>query len=460
MEKIRTRIAPSPTGFLHLGTARTALFNYLFAKKNKGKFILRFEDTDNKRNTQESEKQIKEGLLWLNLKWDEGPFYQMERLSLYKKAGKKLLKKGFAYFKEGALFLNVLEVLDYFKIPYKKVKLFSKKEKIEKQGYFLKLPFSDLILGEISGVVEDFVLIRKNDIPTYHFAVVVDDEDMKITHVIRGQDHLSNTPKHFLIQKALGYFHPCYAHIPLILAKDGGKLSKRHGAVSVLEYRDEGYLPESLVNFLVLLGWNSGNDREIFTLEELEKIFLLNRVQKSPATFNIEKLNFLNSFYLRKKTGKEILKILRENKVLNKNFKNIDNVYLEKILEVEKSRIQKISDIKNFDFYFKEPKYKPELLIFKKSNKEKTKKGLKAVFEKLKNLKDWFFKKENFEDILKEVTEEEKLNFGDVFWPTRVALSGKEFSPSPAELLWVFGKKNTLKRISLAINLLKKYNVK
>lgn len=455
MKEIRTRIAPSPTGPLHLGTARTALFNYLFARKNNGKFILRFEDTDRERSTLESEKEIKEGLLWLGLKWDEGPFYQMDRLPLYEKFGQILLGRGFAYIKDGALFLNVLNVLKEFKIPYKEVKLFSQKEKKEKKGYFLKLPYKDMVLGEISGVVEDFVLIRKNGIPTYHFAVVVDDEDMKITHVIRGQDHFSNTPKHFLIQKALGFNHPIYAHIPLILAPDGGKLSKRHGAISVLEYKRQGYLREALVNFLALLGWSSGDDREIFSLGELEKIFSIERIQKSPAIFDIKKLNYLNSYYLRQKINLELFEVLKETDILRKEIKLFGQDYILKILEVEKTRIEKLSDIKNFDFYFNEPDYPASLLIFKKSDFEKTKKGLTLVLEKISKIEKWPDEWEKFNEILKEITEKNNLKPGDVFWPTRVALSGKEASPSPAELLWVLGKEKSIFRLKKALDLLK-----
>lgn len=455
MEKVRVRIAPSPTGKLHLGTARTALFNYLFARKNNGVFVLRFEDTDRSRSTKEFEENIKDGLLWLGLKWDEGPFYQMERLNLYWQRAEILLEKKFAYLKDGALYLNVLAVLEEFKIPYKKVDLFSQKTGEKKQGYLLELPFEDLILGKISGVVEDFVLIRRNKIPTYHFAVVVDDEDMQITHVIRGQDHFSNTPKHFLIQKALSIKHPFYAHIPLILAPGGGKLSKRHGAVAVSEYKKQGYLKEALVNFLVLLGWSPGNDQEIFTLKELEKIFTLERIQKSPAIFDIKKLNYLNSYYLRGKKNFELFELLKESGILEKEIQKNGQDYFLKILEIEKTRIEKLADIKNFDFYFKEPKYPSSLLIFKKSNLEKTKKGLSLVLNTLSTQRNWPQSWENFSQILKEITEKNNLTPGDVFWPTRVALCGKEASPSPAELLWILGKEKSISRLKKALNLLK-----
>lgn len=458
MSKVRVRIAPSPTGKLHIGTARTALFNYLFAKRMGGKFILRFEDTDTSRSTKESEKDILDGLKWLGLKWDEGPYYQMKRLKIYKNVADELLKKEFAYRLDKAIYLNARRIINQCKIPFKEVKKISEKDKKKTGvGYLIKLPQKDLILGEISGIVEDFVILRSNGIPTYHFAVVVDDEDMKITHVIRGQDHFSNTPKHYLLQVALGFKTPKYAHIPLTLAPDKTKLSKRHGAVSISEYQNQGYLKEALINFMVLLGWNpgKGSTKEIFSLKELEKIFSLEKIGKSPAIFNIDKLNNLNGYYIRQKNPKELLNIIRINKELNSGLEDINNVFLEKIIKVEQNRIQKLSDIKNFNFYFKEPKYNPKLLIFKKSDKEKTKRGLKAVLDTLIEQKSWSKKIEDFNEILEKITLSNNLNFGDVFWPVRVALSGLKSSPSPGELLWVFGKKKSLERVKKAFKILK-----
>lgn len=463
MSQVRVRIAPSPTGKLHIGTARTALFNYLFAKKNKGEFILRFEDTDTSRSTIESEKEIEEGLKWLGLLWDEGPYRQMERLKIYEKIAKELENKKLAYKKDNAIWLDVKAVIDKYKIDYKPVRVYTKWQadnnfKEAKRGYFVKLPEKDLITGTISGGVEDFVIMRKTGIPTYHFAVVIDDEDMKITHIIRGQDHLSNTPKHYLLQKALDYRTPLYVHIPLTLGPDKTKLSKRFGVTSISEYREQGYLPEVLVNFMLLLGWHpgEGDEREIFSLDQMVSEFSLERMGKSAAIFDINKLNDLNGHYIRQKNIKELANIVRENKKLNCGLEKITDSYLKKILTIEQTRIIKLSDIKNFDFYFKQPKYNTKLLIFKKSNKQKTKKGLELVFKSLSEISGskWPQKTDEFHKILREVVTEAKLGFGDVFWPTRVALSGKEASPSPEELLWTLDRGVVLKRIKKAKEIL------
>lgn len=462
MSQIRVRIAPSPTGKLHIGTARTALFNYLFAKKNKGKFILRFEDTDTSRSTQDSEKEISRGFRWLGLNWDEGPYRQMERLDLYQKKAKELEEQKLAYRKDSALWLDVKKVIDKYKIPGEKVKVFSKdqKEKEEpKEGYLVTLPEKDLILEKISATVEDFVIIRQNGIPTYHFAVVVDDEDMKINPIIRGQDHFSNTPKHYLLQKALGYKTPLYAHIPLTLTPEKKKLSKRFGAVSIADYREQGYLKEALINFIVLLGWHpgEGSEQEIFSLKELEQKFSIEHMGKSAAIFDTKRLNSLNGHYIRQKSAKELLGIIRSEEKLNKGLEKVDDNFLEKIIEIEKTRIEKLADLKEFDFYFKEPKYNSKILIFKKSNEEKTKKGLQGFLDILNEQKSWSKKIEDFDKLLKKVMETKSLSFGDVFWPVRVVLSGAEKSPSPAELLWVFGKDKSIERIKKALNMLEAY---
>ena len=459
MSQIRVRIAPSPTGKLHIGTARTALFNYLFARKNNGKFILRFEDTDISRSTVESEEEIIKGFKWLGLNWNEGPFHQMERLDVYKKYAKILEKQKLAYKKDGALWLDVKKIIDKYKVPFKKVIALSKEGGQKKEGYLISLPENDLILGKISANVEDFVIMRKNGIPTYHFAVVIDDEEMKITHVIRGQDHFSNTPKHYLLQKAFGFKIPKYAHIPLTLNPDHTKLSKRFSATSIAEYRSEGYLPEALINFMVLLGWHlgKGGTQETFSLKELEKKFLIEHMGKSPAIFDIKKLNDLNGYYIRQKKPSELLEIIRSEKNLNKDFEKISNEFLEKVINVEQTRIEKLADIKEFDFYFKKPKYKPKLLIFKKSDKEKTKKGLKETLKVLETAqREWTEKNDTgLVLILNRIVNNAGFSFGDVFWSVRVALSGKEASPSPTELLWVFGKEESIKRIKKALMLLK-----
>ncbi|PIR27325.1 glutamate--tRNA ligase, partial [Candidatus Berkelbacteria bacterium CG11_big_fil_rev_8_21_14_0_20_42_15] len=301
---IKTRFAPSPTGELHIGSARTALFNYLFAKHNKGEFLLRIEDTDKERSSKKYEKNILDGLEWLGIAWNGKILYQSSRLNEYKSVADKLVKDGFAVEENGAIILKAKATLDKLGIKYeeaKKISTDAKNKNSDQKAYLLKNIGEDLIHGKISGVVCDAVLLRSSGTPTFHLAVVVDDEFMKITHVIRGDDHLSNTPLHIVLQKALGYKIPKYAHIPMILGPDRAKLSKRHAATSVLEYRKLGYLPEAIVNFIALLGWNPKDEREIFSLPELVREFDLKNVNKAGAIFDIGKLNHFNMEYLKLK---------------------------------------------------------------------------------------------------------------------------------------------------------------
>jgi len=461
MAKVRVRFAPSPTGQLHLGGARTALFNYLFARKNRGKFILRFEDTDRSRSTKQFEQDIMESLKWLGLYWDEGPFYQMTRLALYKKAGEKMKKLKFAYEKEGALWLDVKAVIDYHQIPYRPVKVIPQKTSSDKakQGYLIELPEPDLILGKISGVVEDFVLLRSNRIPTFHFAVVIDDEAMAISHVIRGQDHFSNTPKHYLLQKALGYKTPLYAHIPLILSPQRTKLSKRHGAVAIAEYRKMGYLPEALINFMVLLGWNPKTEEEFFSLSELEKRFEIGDLGKSPAIFNLEKLNFFNHYYLQKLPLDDLafrcLPYFWEAKLFRREELDQKASLIVRTTSLLKERLNVLSEAPQLGYFlFRLPKYAPSLLIFAKSSPENTLKGLQLSIQALEKVKEKDWTIEKLQETLSSVVKKAGLSNGDVFWPVRVALSGIEKSPSPPELLWALEKKESLIRLKKALKLL------
>jgi len=456
-EKIRVRLAPSPTGPLHIGNARTALFNFLFARQNKGEFILRFEDTDQNRSTKEFEKKIIEDLKWLGLDWDEGPFYQMEKLDEYKKYAKELVEKGFAKEIDGAVVFQAKNALDKLKIKYQVTsRSFEKEQKDtfqkDQNSYLVKNIAKDLIHGEISGLVSDTVLLRKDGIPTFHLAVVIDDAKMKITHVIRGDDHLPNTPLHVVLQKAFGFNIPIYAHIPLILNPDRTKMSKRHGAVDVSEYREEGYLPEALINFLALLGWAPKNNQQIFSLEELIKEFEISRVQKSAAIFDIEKLKALNGEYIRKMPTEKLDEILRKN-FYPQTPK--DTLSLTKALQ---TRMTILSEAKEMSkFFFEEPVIKKEVLVFKKSDADKTKEGLKKAFLSLKKTADSDWASiDNLNNILTDVVKKSGLSNGDVFWPVRAALSGLMQSPSPAELLQILGKEESLERIEKAIEILLK----
>ena len=448
---IKTRFAPSPTGELHIGSARTALFNYLFAKHNKGEFLLRIEDTDKERSSKKYEKNILDGLEWLGIAWNGKILYQSNRLSEYKKVAEKLVADGFAVERDGAIVLQAKETLDKLGIKYEEVKRFLTEhsdKSVNQKAYLLKDIGTDLIHGKISGVVCDTILLRSSGTPTFHLAVVIDDEFMKITHVIRGDDHLSNAPLHIVLQKALGYKIPKYAHIPMILGPDRSKLSKRHAATSVLEYKKLGYLPEAIVNFIALLGWNPKDDRELFTLSELVSEFKLENVNKAPAVFDIEKLNHFNMEYLKLKIQNAKVKTETKNLQLLKNW-GIENLSEREIELIGRGGYRTLKEVAEYLGQLRrEPKYQPELLIFKKSDKGKTAVGLDRALEKLSTLTAW--SEEDLNQMLSDAVKDNNLANGDVFWPVRVALSGQEKSPSPVELLLALGKDESITRIEKA----------
>jgi len=334
--EVRTRYAPAPTGFLHIGGARTALFNYLFAKGQQGSFILRIEDTDIERSKPEFEKDILENLKWLGIEWDEGPdlsgqygpYRQRERIDIYKKYLKKLLDENKAYYcfcseeeleAQRQYQMSIGEPPRYSgkcgQLSAKEIKKYlseGKKYIIRFRALPKKIKFNDLIRGELefdTGLIGDFVIAKNLEIPLYNFAVVIDDFGMQISHVIRGEDLLPNTPKQILIQETLDIPTPKYAHLPLILGPDRSKLSKRHGAGAIFEYKKAGYLPEAMVNFMAFLGWNPGEEREIYSLPSLIKEFSLERVQKGGAIFNIKRLDFLNGFYIRQRSVEKLTEL-------------------------------------------------------------------------------------------------------------------------------------------------------
>ena len=428
--EIKTRIAPSPSGPLHIGTARTALYNFLFAKQNKGKFILRLEDTDIERSREEFEKDILDGLKWLGIHWDE-KYKQSERFENYRKYAKKLLKEGKAYEQAG--------------------------EKGEEKAIILKSPkksvkFNDLIRGEVEfnkdALVNDIVLIKSDGTPSYNFAVVIDDADMKISHVIRGEDHIPNTPKQILIQEALGFTALEYAHLPLILGPDRSKLSKRHGAVSVNEYRKEGYLPEALVNFMALIGWNPGGEKEIFSVQELIKEFSLEKVHKGGAVFGQDKLDWVNQQHIQR----------IDNKGLEKIFKTYAKEFLpeadpslisEKFVSIIKSRVKKLSDIEEDLVWFEKPEYDSKLLNWKDASNNKTINNIESVLGLVESLGEKDFEIKKLEDKLMPLADERGK--GELLWPLRVALSGRDKSPGPFELLALLGKQESISRIKIAI---------
>lgn len=460
---IRTRFAPSPTGDPHIGNIRTALFAYLFAKKNGGEFLLRIEDTDRARHQEESIDGIKNALKWLNLIPDnfDRPKIQSEHLDHYKKIALELVDNGFAY------------VCNCSKERLDEVRK-GQMEKGLPPGYDghcreqnipfgdncvirMKVPetgvtkFNDLIRGEVefrNDTVDDQVILKSDGFPTYHLAHVVDDHEMQITHIIRAEEWLPSTPKHILLNQALGYDIPTYAHVPVILSPDHGKLSKRHGAFGILEYEKMGYLPGAITNFMVLLGWNPKTDQEFFSLDELERTFDLSQVNKAAAVFNVEKLDFFNHHYLMEKPADELVKLL-DRDVVSK----LPQRSREKIIDLAKDRMITLGDFeKVVGFLLVSPKIDPKLLVFKKSTPDITKTALAKTVEELENLQNWT--SDEIKTILEQVVTSGKFSNGDVFWPVRYAISGEEKSPPPEEIAEVLGKEESLKRLNKAIELL------
>lgn len=439
---VRVRFAPSPTGVLHVGGARTALFNFLYAKKHGGKIILRIEDTDKERSKKEYENDIFEGLKWLSLSYDE-LYRQSERTDIYKKYLAQLIDSGAAYIsKEEPSEDGKRGEVIRFKNPRKTV------------------TFHDLIRGDISfdtTELGDFVIAKDLETPLYNFAVVVDDFDMGITHVIRGEDGISNTPRQILIQEALHAPRPLYAHIPFILASDRSKLSKRHGAVSVTEYRDLGFLPEALINFLALIGWNPGDERELFSTEELIQEFSLEKVQKGGAIFNAEKLRWMNKEYLKKMPPTEFNK--RAAECIPDSIRilpGFNEKRFDAVLAIVSDRMSTFKDITamaeagELDYYFTVPEYSKEKLLWKEENDfGKTKTRLEEMIEILETVESSSFTAEKIKEVLWDYATQEGRGF--VLWPMRMALSGKDKSPDPFVLAGVLGKDETKQRLLQAI---------
>lgn len=460
---IKTRFAPSPTGDPHIGNIRTALFEYLFAKKNDGEFLLRIEDTDRERHEENSIEVIKEALRWLDIVPEniDNPVVQSTRLDEYKKAAFRLIEEGNAYVcncsKERLEEVRAKQQANNEPTGYDKhcrdlnLKFEDGCVVRMKVPEGRKIKFQDLIRGEIqfdSETIDDQIILKSDGFPTYHLAHVVDDALMEITHVIRGEEWLPSTPKHILLNEMLGFPQANYAHLPVILAPDKGKLSKRHGAVRILEYKQMGYLPEALINFMVLLGWNPKNDQEFFTLAELETEFDIANVNKSGAVFNIDKLNHINRHYLMHKSANE-LKPLLDQEIINQ----LPQENLDRIIDIAKQRMTVLIDFKdNVEIFMTEVRLDKDKLVFKKSTPEITKTSLDKVIEKLSNISDWT------QDVIKQelesVVSENSLGNGDVFWPTRYALSGQEKSAPPEEIAEALGKDETLARINSATALL------
>lgn len=450
--KIKTRIAPSPTGNLHIGTARTAFFNWLFAKKNGGEFILRIEDTDLERSDKKYEDNIIKSLRWLGLDWDGDIYRQSERLDIYEKHIRQLLDSGRAFWcHHGKEELeNEQKEQTYKKEAPRHICEHRKNELGKQKGQIIRLAvdensnrvisFDDEIRGAIKweeNLFGDFSLAKDFRTPLYNFAVVVDDIDMAISHIIRGEDHISNTPKQILIYEALGVKPPVFAHLPLILSPDRTKLSKRHGATSVEEYKND-YLPEALLNFMGFIGYTYS--KEIISKEEMSEEFELKKVHKSGAVFDIKKLNWLNARYI-KNLGIEKLR----------NLTGIEEV-TEKAVPLITERLEKLSDVKNFNYLWQEPDYSRELLKWKNFNYPGVRDSLEKTRLVLERLDD---ENNDFKGGLRISLDELAKELGDrglVYWPLRVALTGREKSPDPVDVAFVIGKEKTLERIKNAIN--------
>ncbi len=457
---VRTRFAPSPTGYLHIGGARTALFNWLYARHYGGKFILRIEDTDQERSTPESTKAILDAMTWLGLNWDEGPYYQAERLSRYQEMVRKLLDEGKAFrcvCAPGELEEKRKKALAAGRKP--KYDGTCRDKNLEwRPGSVVRFrtpqvgvtAVNDLIKGRIqfnNEELDDLIIERSDGYPTYNFAVVVDDAEMAITHVIRGDDHLNNTPRQIILYQALGYQVPEFAHVPMILGSDKARLSKRHGATSVMAYQEMGYLPEALVNYLVRLGWSYG-DQEIFSLGELVRYFSLENVGKSAAVFNPEKLVWLNQHYLKEGNEDRMAGLLTPF-LEDLDLKAADRAYVKKVVGDLKTRAKTLVDMAEAGaFYFKdEMEYDPQ--IAEKFFDTEGREYIAALLEKLPALFD--YTKEGIERILREITEERATKLKCVVQPIRVALTGKTVSPGIDQVMVTLGKQRVMERLAGAI---------
>lgn len=450
MEKIKTRIAPSPTGTFHIGNARTALINYLVAKKERGVFVLRIEDTDRERSKKEYEKDILESLEWLGLRWDE--FYrQSERMSIYRTYIEKLLKQGDAFYCPHRSEETKGKV--HF-CAYRSEGVGDRKGIIRfKTPRGGEVTFHDAIRGNVvfqTEEVGDFSLAKGLDEPLFNLAVVIDDYKMEISHIIRGEDHLSNTPKHILLQKALGFPLPFYAHIPIILGPDKRKLSKRHGAVSVSEFRNEGYLPEALINMMAFLGWNPGDDREFFSLEELINEFSLERVKKGGAIFNRERLDFLSQHYLKNLPLKKIAAWAKPF-IQGRYNKAVSEERMEKIIALGRERATTLKDLaSNIDYVFTLPEYDAALLRWKEQGDDEVKMSIEKSLQIIEKIPQKEYNEEAVEKRFLLAIGEGR-DKGGILWPLRVALSGKQMSPGPFTISSVLGKDESIKRLHHAI---------
>lgn len=464
---VRVRFAPSPTGYLHIGGLRTTLYNWFLARKLGGTFILRIEDTDRTRLVEGAIQALQDTLARMDLKPDEGPYLQSEFRERHLAYAYELIEKDFAYYcfctKERLEEVSKTQQLNKLPVMYDRHCRAMSKQEAENRAAVgdehvirLKIPLDgvckmhDLIRGDVAipwAQVDDQVLIKSDGYPTYHLAATCDDHDMKISHVVRGEEWLSSLPKHLFIAQAMGWEAPLYAHVPLLLNPDKSKLSKRQGDVAVEDYLAKGYLPEALLNFVALLGWNPTADREIFTKEELAALFDITKVNKSGAVMNLEKLDWLNGEYIKALPVEEYLRRLAQGGFLPEGVRE------ERAARIVQERVAKLSDAPALIREAVEmPAYEADILVWKKSNAEDAKSrlmGAKAYLETRDEA--WFADVKKMEEEMRAWIIEKGWSNGDTLWPLRVALSGREKSPSPFELLFVCGKDEALARIGNAL---------
>ncbi len=460
---VRTRFAPSPTGYLHIGGARTALFSWLYARKNAGTFILRIEDTDRERSTQASVDAILEGMAWLELDYDEGPFYQTQRFDRYAEVIQQLLDSGHAY----RCYCSKDE------LEQMREQQMARKEKPRYDGYWRErqhetppagvepvirfknpqagvVEFDDMVRGKITvsnAELDDLIIARSDGTPTYNFTVVVDDIDMNVTHVIRGDDHINNTPRQINIMQALGFTPPRYAHVPMILGADGQRLSKRHGAVSVMQYRDEGYLPQALLNYLVRLGWSHG-DQEIFSRAEMVEYFNLESINRAPAAFSPEKLLWLNQHYLKtlpvETIEQQLIWHLQQQQLDITNGPAIADV-----INAQRERAKTLVEMVAISRYFYEDVNQYDEAAVQKQFKADTAETLRVVKDQLATIDDW--QGTAIHHAINQACEQLGVKLGKVGPALRIAVTGGTSSPSLDVTLELIGKARSLQRIERAI---------
>lgn len=426
MNEVRVRFAPSPTGFLHIGSARTALFNWLYARNQKGAFLLRIEDTDKERSKKEFLDEIVNSLKWLGLQSDEKLVFQSERIPLYEKYAKKLIDENKAYYEETE--------------RGKAVRFRNPKEKIV---------FGDIVRGKIeidTKEFDDLVLMKSDGTPTYNFACVIDDIEMKITHIIRGEDHITNTPKQIMLYNALGVKPPKFVHIPLILGEDKSRMSKRHGATAIAEYKENGYFPEAIVNFLALLGWSPKDDREKLSVEQIIKLFSLKAIKTAAAVFDIKKLNWLNAEYIKscpsEKLSGFIAPLLIKRGILKQDY---DKKWFLKFIELYTTRFSTLDElIEKSSFFFTE-KLELENAAKQEHINSNTLSYIAKYKEKISALANFDVK--SLERAARDLAQELGINWSEIIHPVRVAVTGSSASPGIFEVLELLGKETSIKRL-------------